>query len=246
MCRYFKYAISVAIVAFAMALVSCGGESKPAKVVAELKSETDSLSYIMGMNVAKNLFKMDSTINVAAVCRAITDYATGKTILDDESAKVYYLRYLTYVEPERKRAYEDQYLEDLVKSDREFTRSKSGMAYNIEVIGDESLTPRNSTDLVSVRYTINRIDGERIFSSYENRDTLSIGLSDLPQGLNESVKMIGKGGKLKAWIPSKLAFGEDGDEQLEVEPFETLFYEIELVDMVRYGAKDLEKSSSDW
>lgn len=241
--RYLKLAISVALVAAALLSVSCGGEKKAPKIKAELKSETDSLSYVMGLNVAKNLMKMDSTINVAAVCKAITDYAAGKTILDDEAAKIYYLRYITYVKPERRRGYEDQYLSDLVKTDRTFTRADNGMAYNVEVIGNEELTPRNATDLVKVRYTISRLNGEQIFSSYERKDTLTSGLEDLAAGLQSSVKMLGKGGKLKAWMPSKLAYGEAGDEELEIEPYETLYYEIELVDMVRYGARDLDKTT---
>lgn len=241
--RYLKLAISVALVAAALLSVSCGGENKAPKIKAELKSETDSLSYVMGLNVAQNLIKMDSTINVAAVCKAITDYAAGKTILDDEAAKIYYLRYITYVKPEHRRGYEDQYLSDLVKTDRTFTRADNGMAYNVEVIGNEELTPRNLTDLVKVRYTISRLDGEQIFSSYERKDTLTSGLEDLAEGLKSSVKMLGKGGKLKAWMPSKLAYGEAGDEELEIEPYETLYYEIELVDMVRYGARDLDKTT---
>ncbi len=219
-----------------IAIISCKNETK--KVVTPLKSETDSLAYVIGMSIADNLFQMDSTLNVDAVCRAITEEFKGRALISKEDAKSYYLRHLTYVEPELKRNYEDQYLEDLSKRDRDFTRTKSGLTYSIDVIGDESLTPRNNNDLVSICYTINRIDNSTIYSSYDEGDTLKIALKDLNKGLSESVKMIGKGGKLRAWIPSKLAYSEVGDSELEIQPFETLLYSIELIDLDKNGARD--------
>ncbi len=225
----------------AATLVSCNSE--PKSVVAQLKTESDSLAYIIGMNVADNLLAMDSTINMKVVCRAIAERSASKSLLTHDDAKTYYLRYLTYVEPERKRGYEEQYLEDLVKADRTFTRSKSGLTYHIDVIGDEDFTPRGVNDLISLRYTISRVDGEQIYSSYEDADTLVIGLKNLADGVQESLKMVGKGGKVNAWIPSELAFGEAGDSLLGVEPFETLYYEMEMVDMERNGAHKVVKTT---
>ncbi|MFI3286078.1 MAG: FKBP-type peptidyl-prolyl cis-trans isomerase [Rikenellaceae bacterium] len=226
----------VAALLMAATFISCKNE--PKSQVAALKSETDSLAYIIGMNIADNLMAMDSTINVGVVCRAIVERSGAKSIISFDDARDYYLRYLTYVEPERKRGYEEQYLEELTKTNRDFTRSKSGLTYNIAVIGDESLTPKGINDLVSMRYSVSRIDGEEIFSSYEAGDTLTIPLKELPAGMMESVKMIGKGGKVNAWIPSKLAYGEVGDSLLGVQPFETLYYQMELVEMERNGGRN--------
>ncbi len=234
-----KFLVSTLLVAVAaITVVSCKSEQK--SVATPLKVETDSLAYIIGMNIADNLMAMDSTINVSVVCRAIEEHSRAKALLTQEEAKNYYLRYLTYVEPERKRGYEDKYLEDMVKANRDYTRSNSGLAYNITVIGDESLTPKGNNDLISLRYVISRIDGEQIFSSYEEGDTLVMGLQKLSKGIQESLKMIGKGGKVNAWIPSKLAYGEVGDSLLRVEPFETLYYEMELVDVERNAASKTE------
>ncbi len=214
--------------------ISCKSEQKSA--ITPLKSQTDSLAYVIGLSVADNLIAMDSTINLAAVSRAIAESQTSKRLFNAEEAKIYYLRYLTHVEPERKRGYEEQWLEDLAKSNRDFTRSNSGLTYNIAVIGDENLTPKGVNDLVSLRYTIKRVNGEQIFSSYDKADTLVSALSTLKSGLQEGLKMIGKGGKINAWIPSKLGYGQTGDQELNIAPFETLYYEVELIDMERNGA----------
>ncbi len=218
-------------------LISCA--QKPKTPVAALATETDSLAYVIGVSIADNLMAMDSTINIAAVCRAITEQSSAKSkpLLSRDQAREYYLRYITFVEPERKRGYEEQYLEDLSKNNRDYTRSNSGLTYNITVIGDEEFTPRRLNDLVSLRYSVSRMNGEEVFSSYTAGDTLSMALKELLPGVQESVKMIGKGGKINAWLPSKLAYGEDGDDSLMIEPFETLYFEMEVIDMVVNGAR---------
>ncbi len=236
-----KFIVSTLLVA--ATLISC--KSEPKAVISPLKSETDSLAYIIGMNIADNLLAMDSTINIAVVCRAIAEQSGSKSLFTSDDARDYYLRYLSYVEPERKRGYEEQYLEDLTKANRDFTRSKSGLTYNVAVIGDESLTPKGTNDLISLRYTIARVGGEQIFSSYERGDTLLIALKDLNKGVQESLKMIGKGGRVNAWIPSKMAYGEMGDQELDIDPFETLYYEMELVDMERNAASRV-LESKEW
>ena len=48
-------------------------------------------------------------------------------------------------------------------------------------------------------------------------------------------KLIGKGGKINAWMPSSAAYGAEGDKTLGVAPNATLYYEIELVDVDKYA-----------
>ncbi len=192
-----------------------------------LVSESDSLAYIIGMNIAEQLQKMDSTINTSVLCRAIMEHFEGEAIMSSSQAREEYIRYLLHVDPERRRSYEEQFLSDLAANNRNFTRTKSGLTYHIAVIGDEKLTPKNTNDWVTIKYSISRIGGEQIIA---NR-TESEALSDLMAGVEESVKLIGKGGKIEAWLPSKIAYGEEGDDELGVSQTETLLYSIELVDM---------------
>lgn len=226
------------VVVATMLSISCGSKSRAPKIkVADigLFSESDSLAYIVGMSVADQLMKMDSTINYDVVCRAIMEYSTGSAVLSKEEARQEYLRYLLYVEPERRRGYEEKFLADLAEGSREYTRTKSGLTYNIEVIGNEDLTPRNSGDWVGVKYRIERVGGEQIYpKNGQEAEVVEDALTDLPAGIEEALKMIGEGGRVRAWLPSKLAFGEAGDEPLGVKPIETLYYEIDLV-MVKRG-----------
>ena len=226
-------------------LASCNkGDGGSGGAKAPLTTQEDSLAYIVGLNIANNLMQMDSMINADVVCRAISDRFKSSQIISDRQARDYYLRYLTYVEPERRRSYEERYLSDLASSSRTYTRTNSGLTYTIDVIGDEKLTPRNNNDLLSIRYTISRVDGSEVYSSYERKDTTHVALKDLNLGVKEAVKMIGSGGKFRAWLPSSLAFGDQGDEELEIEPFETLLYKVEVLDVERNGAR--KENRTEW
>ena len=60
---------------------------------------------------------------------------------------------------------------------------------------------------------------------------------NLRRGVQESVKLIGKGGKINAWVPSSAAYGAEGDKELGVAPNATLYFEIELVDLDKYTTR---------
>lgn len=228
----------------------CGSksESHRAALDAGLNSESDSLAYIVGMNIAKQLEKMDSLMNYEVVCRAIMEHTSGEAVMSDDEARTHYIRYLLYVEPERRRSIEEKYLADLAAGDRTFTRTSSGLTYRVEVIGDEKMQPRGQNDWLTLRYSISRVGGEQIYpepdqtEESENQVEESEALSALPKGVQEAVKMIGRGGRIVAWIPSKLGYGETGDKQRGIEPIESVYYDIELVDVERNAASKHKKS----
>lgn len=201
----------------------------------KLRSDVDSLAYVIGMNVGMNLMKMDSTLNVNALCEGIRDVFLSGTKLAAADAEIFYLRYVNYALPEKARAYEEQFLEDIVKSNYSYARTASGVAYTVEAIGDEKHTPAGERDTVAIRYLLRTTDGTQLFSSYDRGDTLRAALRDLTKGMQESLKLIGKGGRIKAWMPSSAAYGATGNAELRVKPNSTLYYEIELVEVDKYS-----------
>ena len=211
-----------------------GACSKHSGGGAKLASDTDSVAYVIGMNVGLNLQRMDSTINVDAVCEGIRDVFRGETRLSVEQAETFYLSYLNYALPEKARAYEEQFLADIATSNRSYARTSSGVTYTVTEVGDQGRIPTSDRDSVEVRYVISTTDGRQLYSSYERGDTLRTSLGSLNKGMKESVKLIGKGGKINAWMPSAVAYGSAGDKELGIRPNATLYYEIELVDLDKY------------
>lgn len=197
-----------------------------------LSSEADSLAYIIGLSVAEQLQSMDSSINVGVLCRAIMDYSEGVAIMDTDDARVAYLRYVYYVEPERKRGYEERYLADLAAADRNYIRTKTGLTYNIKVIGDEKSMPKFANDWVTIRYSVSRVDGKQVYpSEVDSLAVESFVLSHLPKGVGEALRLIGKGGEMDFWMASKLGYGDNGNEEMGIQPTETLHYSLKLTDL---------------
>lgn len=222
------------ILLFAAAVLSVGCSKKSTNGV-KLKSDLDSVAYVIGMNVGLNLQRMDSTLNVAAVCEGIRDIFEGDPRMTVEAAETFYLSYVNYALPEKARAYEEQFLADIAKSNRSYARTSSGVTYTVEEVGDQDRIPTSDRDSVVLRWVIRTADGKDIVSSYEQGDTVRSALRNLNRGVQESLKLIGAGGRIQAWMPADMAYGAEGDEALGIGPNATLYYEIELLDVDKYA-----------
>ena len=168
----------------------------------KLHTDTDSVAYVIGLNVGANLLKMDSTLNAAAVCKGIADYFAGRQSMTMEEAQTFYLRYVNYAVPEKIREQERRFLDD-VTSGQGFKSSESGLRYDVTRDGDLKRTIASDTARIAV----------------------------LPAGLREGLKLLGSGGAVKLWVPAALAYGAEGDRTLGVGANETLYYEAELLDV---------------
>lgn len=219
----------------AAAVVLSSGCSGKKSGSAKLKTDVDSVAYVIGMNVGMNLLRMDSTLNVAALCEGIRDVFEADARFSQADARAFYLRWVNYTLPDKARQYEEQFLADIQKSNRSYARTSSGVTYTVDVLGDQERTASTPRDSVSLRYVIRAADGAQIYSSYERGDTLRMTLGDLRSGVQESVRLIGQGGKIIAWLPAATAYGADGDQELGIRPNATLNYEIELIGVNTYA-----------
>ncbi len=221
----------VASLLTALLAVSCSRGGKAVKVA----DEADSIAYVIGLNIGRNLLAMDSTMRPEVVCRAIMDLFRGRPLMTDAEAQAFYLRFVNYTQGERIRAYESQFLEDFASRNRSFARTSSGLTYAVDEMGDTQQTPKVDRDSVAIRYRAQTMEGREFDSSYERGDTLKALMSDLLPGLSEGLKLIGKGGKMKAWLPAALAYGSGGADSLGIGANETLYYEVELIDVIPYN-----------
>ena len=225
--RAFFWAGVVVLAAAACSKKSGGG--------VKLRSDVDSVAYVIGLNVAYNLMRMDSTINAEAVCEGIRDAFRHSPRLAEADAETFFLRYMNYTLPEKARQYEEQFLADIAKSNRSYARTSSGVTYTVDEVGDQEQIPSSDRDTVSIRYTIRTADGTERFSSYERGDTLRTALGDLPKGVKESLKLVGRGGRIVAWLPAAAAYGASGNAELGIGANATLCYELELVALDKFA-----------
>ena len=193
-----------------------------------LNNNADTLAYVMGLNVGAVLMEMDSTLNVEAVCEAIRDTYNGTQKMTMEEARNFYLAEKTYFVHEKAKAYQEQYLTDLSKRDRKYARTRSGVTYKILRLGDQSHQGSMSArDTVQIIYTVTDESGH----AFRTNDTLRDSYRNLVKGLQEIVKIAGKGAQFNAWLPSKVAYDVAGNKELGIEANTMLNYDVEILDI---------------
>lgn len=113
------------------------------------------------------------------------------------------------------------------QNDPEIKTTDSGLSYKIinEGEGDKA------GDVARVRlvYSEKKIDGTEIVNTGEKGRITYI--ANVNPGFAEGLKMIGKGGKAVFYVPGEIAYGVNGVPSREVGPFETMVYEVEVLEV---------------
>lgn len=193
-----------------------------------ISNQSDSLSYVVGMNIAYNIMQMDSTLNPSAVVKGISDVLNGEELLSLDEARTYFLAYMNFGIYERVKQYEEQYLVDLEKSDKDIVRTQSGLTYKVTELGNMSKVATRDRDSVAIAYRASRLSGEEVDPANDRKEVTRESVGKLIPGLKEGVKLIGEGGKITLWIPSALAYGSAGDAKKGIKANEMLRYELEI------------------
>ena len=208
-------------------VASCGGRGGSVS----LTDSRDSLSYVVGMNIAYNIMQMDSTINADAVITAIDETLRGRERFSLEEGKTYLLGYINYDVYERVRGYEEQYLNDLAASDGDVVRTPNGLTYKVATLGDMNQTISTERDTIAFTYRATNLAGEEVDPASERADTLRTRVDQLVPGLRDGVRLVGQGGSLTLWLPSSMAYGSAGDSEKGIKSNEMLRYDVQIVEV---------------
>ena len=223
-----KVTLSLIIIAlFATLTLSCNKGTK------SIATEADSISYVIGLSVGASLVKMDSTLNVDAVCEAIRDVYNSTQKMTLEQGRDYYLAQKTYFVHAKAEKYQEQFLADLRKSNRDFVRLRNGVTYKIDKLGAQSVQSLVSRDTLTLALSIYDQAGEVV----AKQDTVVSAYRDLLDGLREVVRITGNGGSADIWVPSSQAYGSEGNAELGVAPNQLLNYKVEILDINFYNKK---------
>jgi len=90
------------------------------------------------------------------------------------------------------------------------------------------------TDTVKVNYTGTLIDGNVFDSSERQGKPIEFALDKVIPGWTEGLQKIGKGGKIKLFVPPKLGYGDDG--RPGIPPGSVLVFDVELLDITSPAA----------
>ena len=221
----------------AVCIVLCSTGMVIAQDATPLKEQKDKVSYSIGMNIGNSMKRGPIDVNPDLIAQGIKDVFTGaKTLLTPaEMAEVLTALQQDMVvkQAEARKALAEknlkegeQFLAENAKKEGVVTQP-SGLQY--KVITDGTGKKAKSTDTVIVNYRGTMIDGTEFDSSYKRNEPATFLLENMMPGFTEGVSLMKAGSKWQLFIPSKLAYGEEGADDV-IGPNATLIFEVELLD----------------
>ena len=222
-----RYSFGLAVGAV---LVACGGNNpqpvvEPAEPVAapapqvSLDSAVDRYSYALGMDLGKAIANINVPVKMDVLMIALQDEVdpARKVLLSDsasESALQDLLLRMQKQKEDDEKAAAAKALEDqaafLAKNvlDSTVKVTPKGVQYRVLKAGT-GISPK-VTDKVQVHYIGALLDGTQFDNSVKRGEPLEFPVGAVIEGWQDLLQVMKEGDKVKAWIPSALAYGEAG------------------------------------
>lgn len=218
--------LSGAIALFFSACTSTGSSS--------MKTEEDSLAYCLGTDMGTYIYNVDSMLGeklntdllITGIKNAIKK---DSSILTTKEAYDFMRRYYSVIKPKKDSIASAEFLAKVEKENKNVQKTESGLLYEVIEIGDSNVKA-DSTSKVRVLYRMADRNGNDIQNTYDSNDTLDIPIKNVIKGFAEGMTLVGKGGKIKLWIPSELGYGSR--QQGPIPANSALYYEVDVIDVV--------------
>ena len=105
----------------------------------------------------------------------------------------------------------------------------SGLRYEILKTGDGTFP--KASDTVKVHYHGTLVDGTVFDSSVQRGEPTEFPLGGVIPGWTEGLQKVSKGGKIKLYVPSHLAYGDTPPQGSPITPGATLVFEVDLLEI---------------
>jgi FKBP-type peptidyl-prolyl cis-trans isomerase FklB len=239
--KQLKYSVYMKYAAFAflaMGLVACNGGSSIAPK-STISTKADSTSYAIGVNIGSSFKDQDLEIDMGAFLSGIKD-----AMSDDSSAvKLTDEQLQTVFASLQQEMYEKQMakMEEMSRNNlsqaENFLRdnatkegvmvTQSGLQY--KVITEGSGRKPSAESEVVVHYRGRLLDGTVFDSSFERGEPAVFQVGQVIDGWIEGLQLMNAGSRYEFYIPSSLAYGEQGNQVIP--PNATLIFEVELIEV---------------
>ncbi|MBQ1824410.1 MAG: FKBP-type peptidyl-prolyl cis-trans isomerase [Fibrobacter sp.] len=232
-----------------LALVACGGskdvapvvdptpapEAKPAKVT--LDSAIDRYSYALGMDLGKAIANVNIPLKMDVLMAAILDEtdSTRPVLLNDTAAEAALQDLLLQMQKKKeadeaasaKKALDEQ-AAFLAKNIMDSTVKTTPKGVQYKVLKDSTGISPKASDKVKVHYIGSLLNGTEFDNSVKRGEPLEFPVNAVIEGWQDLLQVMKEGMKVKAWIPSALAYGEAGVPPL-IPANSLLVFEVELL-----------------
>jgi FKBP-type peptidyl-prolyl cis-trans isomerase FklB len=207
------------------------------------KTDKDKISYSLGVDIGRTLQRLQLDLNEEVLSRGIADVLGGKTMaMTDqelqETLQAFQQKMMQKqqesmakkqdemkVVAAKNKADGKKFLEDNSKK-AGVKSTPSGLQYKVVKEG-KGEKPKDS-DVVETNYRGTTIDGKEFDSSAKHGSTFSFPVNGVIKGWSEALKLMPVGSKWELYIPSDLAYGDEGYGE-DIPPGSTLVFEVELL-----------------
>lgn len=221
-----------------MMFFACAIGTNQANAQAELETDAQKLGYTLGMDIGNSIKQQGDVtdIDLDAMFAAVRDVVEGNdTQLTTEQATAIRQDYMNQrrqaaaAEREQLAASNqtegEAFLAENAQKDG-ITVTESGLQYEVVTQGDGAMPA--ATDRVTVHYRGRLLNGQEFDSSYSRGQPATFALNQVIPGWTEGVQLMPAGSTYKFYIPSDLAYGENGAGQ-SIGPNATLIFDVELI-----------------
>lgn len=228
-----KFYLLIGIIFASFSISSCQSEVKKS----DIKTSKDSVSYAIGINIGKGMKKDNIDINPAVMLQGIKDALAKDSsyILSDADMQK---TLMAFQQQMMKKQY-DKMQADFEKNKKEgeaFLANNakqtgvvvlpSGLQYKVIKSGNGP-SPKE-TDKVKAHYRGTLINGTEFDNSYKRGEPVEFEVKGVIPGWTEALQKMKVGDKWMLYIPTQLAYGEQGGGQV-IPPGAALVFEVELL-----------------
>jgi FKBP-type peptidyl-prolyl cis-trans isomerase len=221
---------------FVMAFMgeSCAQKNKKGKP-AELKTKNDTISYIIGRDIASKLKTFSTEFNAEVIYQALKDEFEGKEArfiprVSDSLMNVFQQEIMG----KQQASNQESLMQNKAASATFLAQNKakegvvelpSGLQYKVITPG-QGKNPA-LTDKVKVHYKGSLINGTVFDSSYDRGQPVEFKLNEVIPGWSEGVQLMKPGAKYILYVPPQLGYGDDPVGPIPAGS--TLIFEVELI-----------------
>jgi FKBP-type peptidyl-prolyl cis-trans isomerase len=196
----------------------------------------DRISYAIGYDLTNRL-KDSFTINPDLFLKGMTDNLAGETSMTPEKmqetlAEFQAMAQQKQIEAQGKQAAANkaagEAFLDENKTKEGVTTLASGLQYKVITPGTGESPDLN--DKVKCHYRGSLINGKEFDSSYQRNEPAVFPVNGVIKGWTEALQLMKTGAKWMLYVPSDLAYGDQGAGNV-IEPGSTLIFEVELLEI---------------